>query len=68
METKARVAQTKTIKLPIEVWDRIVELLDFYSRPHPDAETVLAMLQDQLSYSPADESAYKKPIQKKQNQ
>lgn len=48
----------KAITLPIEYWDRLIEILDFIPSVHPDVVALKKEINGQLHYNPADVQEY----------
>lgn len=46
--------QNKTITLPMEMWDRLIEVLDMHPVSPSDRRLLLQTLHNQLSYDSSD--------------
>ena len=47
--------ETKVISLPLEVWDRLITILNLQCKNDPDTMSILSMIYNQLTYNPSDE-------------
>lgn len=46
--------QNKTIVLPVEMWERLIEILDAQYNGHPDTPLILYKINQQLYFNPSD--------------
>lgn len=51
-----------TLKLPLEVWERMIEILD--QSGHPDSSYILPLIHRQLYFNPSDKPAEFVPDEK----